>query len=105
MTKLHRMTKILVCIGLTTALIGCAATSKTESTGQYIDDSTITTKVKAALFDELSLKTFEIGVKTYKGQVQLNGFVGSEKDVERAGEVTRKVPGVISVKNDLIVKK
>ncbi|MFZ2630713.1 MAG: BON domain-containing protein [Desulfosalsimonadaceae bacterium] len=104
MAGLYRMMKMMVCIGLATALIGCAATPKSESTGQYIDDSTITTKVKAALFDELSLKTFQIGVKTYKGRVQLNGFVNSRNDVEKAGEIARSVSGVVSVKNDLIIK-
>ena len=104
MVKLHRNIIILACIGLTTLIIGCAATPKSESTGQYVDDSAITTKVKAELFDDLSLKTFAIGVKTYKGVVQLNGFVDTKQEAERAGEIARGVPGVISVRNDLAVK-
>jgi osmotically-inducible protein OsmY len=69
MSKLQRLLKILVCIGLLTAFMGCAATQKKESTGQYIDNSIITTKVKAAIFDEPTLKTLQINVETFKGEV------------------------------------
>ncbi|MCM0081572.1 BON domain-containing protein [Geomonas sp. Red32] len=85
-------------------MIGCATTSTHESTGQYVDDSVVTTKVKAALFDELSLKTFNIGVKTYQGVVQLSGFVDTLDQKTRAGDVASRVSGVTDVKNDLIVK-
>ena len=83
---------------------GCAATQKNESTGQYIDDSVITTKVKAAILDEPSLKVFQINVKTYQGVVQLSGFVDSALNVKKAGEVAGSVGGVKEVKNDLVVK-
>ena len=96
--------KFLSCLVLMTSFMGCAATRTHESTGQYVDDSTITTKVKAAIFDEPSLKTLQINVKTYKGEVQLSGFVDSEHSAAKAGEVARSVNGVVSVKNDLIVK-
>jgi osmotically-inducible protein OsmY len=96
----------LVVIGLSlgVGLAGCAATSTHESTGGYVDNSVITTKVKAAILDDASLKVFQIHVVTYKDQVQLSGFVDSRSMITRAGEVARKVEGVKSVKNDLIVK-
>jgi len=87
-----------------TAFLGCASTRTHESTGEYIDDSVITTKVKAALLNDSSLKSFQIGVETYKGVVQLSGFVDSSQRVRRAGEVAAGVKGVSSVRNDLIVK-
>ena len=84
--------------------LGCASTAKQESTGQYVDDSVITTKVKAAVFHEPSLKSAEINVETYKGEVQLSGFVSSEADINKAVEIARSVKGVTSVKNDMRVK-
>ncbi|GFE56244.1 BON domain-containing protein [Geobacter sp. AOG1] len=104
MLKLYRMLKFLVCIGLITTFLGCAATQKQESTGQYVDDSVITTKVKAAIFNEATLKTLQINVKTFKGVVQLSGFVDSAQSVKKAGEVAGSVNGVVSVNNDLVVK-
>jgi osmotically-inducible protein OsmY len=87
-----------------TAFLGCASTRTNESAGEYIDNSLITTKVKAAILDEPSLKSLQISVKTYKDVVQLSGFVDSSQSVRRAGEVAAGVQGVSSVKNDLIVK-
>jgi len=84
--------------------LGCASTSKQESTGEYVDDSLITTKVKSAVFGESTLKSSEINVETFKGVVQLSGFVSSESDVKKAMEVARGVSGVKSVKNDMVVK-
>lgn len=86
------------------SILGCASTTKSEGTGEYIDDSVITTKVKAAIFNEPTLKVTEINVETYKGVVQLSGFVRSQSDVNRAEEVARGVKGVKSVKNDMRVK-
>ena len=86
------------------AALGCASTRTRESPGEYIDNSVITTKVKAAILDEPSLKTLQISVKTYKDTVQLSGFVDSEDSHRRAGEVAAGVKGVAAVKNDLIVK-
>jgi len=86
------------------SFMGCASTQKQESAGQYVDDSVITTKVKAAIFDESTLKTLQINVKTYKGVVQLSGFVDSPQSVSKAGEVAGRVDGVKEVKNDLVVK-
>jgi osmotically-inducible protein OsmY len=81
--------------------LGCASTSTQESTGEYLDDTTITTKVKTAIFNEPSLKVAQINVETYKSVVQLSGFVNSSADISTAGSVARAVKGVASVKNDL----
>jgi osmotically-inducible protein OsmY len=94
----------MLCIGLFTLLSACAATPKHESTGEYVDDSVITTKVKAAIFKESSLKTLQINVKTYQQVVQLSGFVDSAQSVSKAGEVARGVVGVTRVENDLVIK-
>jgi len=104
MKKLYRILQVVVCVGILTAFMGCAATQKHESTGQYVDDTVITTKVKTAIFNEDTLKTFQINVKTYQGVVQLSGFVDSAKSSTKATEVARGVKGVVKVKNDLIVK-
>jgi osmotically-inducible protein OsmY len=104
MAKRHRILSFLVCITLVTAFLGCASTPTRESTGEYVDDSVITTKVKAAIFNEPSLKVFQINVETFKGEVQLSGSVDSAQIVNRAGEVARSIGGVKSVKNNLIVK-
>jgi len=96
--------KFLICIWLITLSLGCAATQKQESTGQYFDDSVITTKVKAAILNEPSLKVFQINVKTYLGVVQLSGFVDSAENVQKAGEVAGSVAGIKEVKNNLVIK-
>ncbi|MFT6653858.1 MAG: hyperosmotically inducible protein [Marinomonas primoryensis] len=84
--------------------VGCTSSAKHESTGQYIDDSIITTKVKAAIFKEPSLKTTEINVETFKGIVQLSGFVHDASDVNKATEIARMIKGVSSVKSSIQVK-
>jgi osmotically-inducible protein OsmY len=89
---------------LLATLLGCAGTTKQESTGEYFDDSLITVKVKAAFFDDPSLKSTEINVETFKGAVQLSGFVGTRANIDRAIVVARGVKGVTSVKNDMRVK-
>ena len=86
------------------ALAVCASARANESTGKYVDDSVITTKVKALLAEDDFLKSFQIGVETDKGRVQLSGFVNSQNAVDKAGEIARSVKGVRSVKNNLIVK-
>jgi len=86
------------------SVVGCASTSKHEGTGEYIDDSVITAKVKAAILDEPMLKVAEINVETYKGAVQLSGFVSSQAAANKAVELARGVRGVKSVKNDMRVK-
>jgi osmotically-inducible protein OsmY len=86
------------------AVVACASTAKQEGTGEYVDDSVITTKVKSLLAADDFLKSFQIGVETYKGTVQLSGFVNSQKAIDKAVEIARSVKGVKSVKNDLVVK-
>jgi hyperosmotically inducible protein len=83
---------------------GCGSTSNQESTGEYLDDSTITTKVKTAIFNEPTLKVLEINVETYKSVVQLSGFAKSEADISTASKVAQSVTGVKSVKNDMRLK-
>jgi len=104
MKKRNRFIGYFVLLMLIAAFAACASTSKKESTGEYIDDSVITTKVKTLLATDDFLKSFQIGVETYKGSVQLSGFVASQKAADKAEEIARGVKGVESVKNDLIVK-
>ena len=84
--------------------LGCASTRTQEGTGEYVDDTVITSKVKAAIFNEPTLKSAEINVETFKGIVQLSGFVSSEAAENKAIEVARTVGGVKSVKNDMRLK-
>jgi osmotically-inducible protein OsmY len=95
---------VLVFAGLVASLTACAATEKQESTGQYVDNSVLTAKVKTAIFNEPTLKSLEISVETFKGEVQLSGFVSTIAQTNKAVEVARSVPGVTSVKNDMRVK-
>ena len=85
-------------------MLGCASTAKHEGTGEYVDDTVITSKVKAAILEEPGLKSAEVNVETYKGVVQLSGFVSSQASVNKAAEIARGVHGVKSVKNDMRVK-
>jgi osmotically-inducible protein OsmY len=84
--------------------VGCASTHKHEGTGEYVDDSVITSKVKAAILNEPTLSSAEINVETFKGIVQLSGFVNSSADITKAVAVARGVGGVKSVKNDMRLK-
>jgi len=86
------------------SLAACASTSNQSSTGEYIDDTVITTKVKAEILNDPELKVLEISVETFKGTVQLSGFVGSQAHINRAIQITRGVEGVVSVKNDMRLK-
>mgnify|MGYP001579414881 CR=1 FL=1 len=90
---------------LLASLLGCAGTPTKEGTGEYFDDTVITSKVKASIFNEPSLKSAEINVETFKGTVQLSGFVRSGADINKAVELARGIDGVKSVKNDMRVKK
>ncbi len=84
--------------------IGCASTAKKEGTGEYVDDTVITAKVKALIFDDDSLKSGEINVETFKGIVQLSGFVSSPDDIGRAVALARSVKGVKKVDQAMRVK-
>lgn len=94
---------VLIALSLAT-VAGCASTAHKEGTGEYVDDSVLTTKVKAAILNEPDLKVAEINVETFKGVVQLSGFVSSQTAADRAVAVARGVSGVKDVKNSMHVK-
>jgi len=98
------MVRTLLVLLVLAVIAGCAATRTQESTGEYFDDSTITAKVKAEILGDPALKVFQISVETFRGVVQLSGFVNSAEIRSRAAVVASRVSGVKSVKNDLIVK-
>jgi len=104
MFKTNRIIKFLACLVLVAAFTGCASTEHQSSTGGYVDDTVITAKVKAAVLNDPTLKVMQINVETFKGEVQLSGFVDSATNVNKAETVARNVKGVVRVKNDLIVK-
>jgi osmotically-inducible protein OsmY len=103
-TKLKIVSTVVAALMLSTNLVGCAATGERESVGQYVDDSVITTAVKGAILNDPQLKVSEINVETYKGVVQLSGFVASQDSIAKAASVARTVNGVQSVKNDIRLK-
>lgn len=102
--KNFKFASTLLAALMLSTVVGCASTAKQESAGQYIDDSAITTGVKAAILNAPSLKVSEINVETFKGTVQLSGFVSSAENIATASSVARSVNGVKSVKNDLRLK-
>lgn len=104
MTNLAYKLATFVAVLLMATALGCASTAKQEGTGEYVDDTVVTTKVKAAIFNEPTLKSAEINVETFKGVVQLSGFVTSAAAESKAVEVARGVAGVKSVKNDMRLK-
>lgn len=104
MKKKNFVIYFLMLLMLIATFAACAATRTQESTGEYVDDTVITTKVKSLLAEDDFLKSFKISVESFKGTVQLSGFVNSQNAVDKAVEITRRVKGVKSVKNDLIVK-
>lgn len=103
MHTINRFVLLALAIVLST-VVACSSTPKQEGTGEYIDDSVITTKVKAAVLNEPTLKSAEINVETFKGVVQLSGFVNSQADINKAADVASKIKGVVSVKNDMRLK-
>jgi osmotically-inducible protein OsmY len=99
-----RIFTTLCCTVMLAATLGCASTRTQQAPGEYVDDSVITTKVKSAIFNEPGLKVSEINVETYKGVVQLSGFVNSRADIAGAARVASSVGGVKSVTNDIQLK-
>ncbi|MGZ5051382.1 MAG: BON domain-containing protein [Methylobacter sp.] len=97
--------KLVIGLLLIMSITGCAGGSTHESTGEYLDDTVLTTKVKTSILGDSRLKLLQINVETFKGVVQLSGFVDSASAASRAVELTRKVPGVKSVNNSLIIKQ
>jgi len=104
MKKRNVVISYLVLLALIVTFAACASTSTRESTGEYVDDSVITTKIKSQLAADNLLKSFQISVETYQGTVQLSGFVNSRQAVDKADEIAKSVKGVKSVKNNLIIK-
>jgi hyperosmotically inducible protein len=101
--QLKRLTVVLLSAAMLTA-VGCAGSRTQESTGEYVDDSWITTKVKATLVDSPNVKATEVNVETFKGAVQLSGFVSNQLAMNEAVRLTSGIKGVTSVKNDMRIK-
>jgi osmotically-inducible protein OsmY len=104
LSTLSRRLALLSMVAAVSALGACAATRTEEGTGQYVDDTVITTKVKALILNEPMLKSMEINVETFKGRVQLSGFVSNKPAMDKAVELARGVTGVGSVANDMRMK-
>lgn len=96
--------RLVVALAATMAIAACNSTRTSESAGEYVDNTVITSKVKTALLNDAGLKSFDIGVESYKDVVQLSGFVNNEQVKTHAGAVAAGVSGVRSVRNNLIVK-
>jgi len=103
MKQFKRLSVLFLAI-LFTSVLGCAGGPQKESTGEYVTDSWITTKVKASLAKDPLVKATEVNVETFKGTVQLSGFVSSRAAMDQAVYVTRGIQGVTSVKNDMRIK-
>ncbi len=104
LSTLSRRLALFSMVAAVTALGACAATRTNEGAGEYVDDTVITTKVKAAILGEAMLKSAEINVETFKGRVQLSGFVSSRPAMDKAVALAREVKGVSSVANDMRMK-
>lgn len=102
--KTRNIFSIPLAIAVLITAVGCASTTTKEGTGEYVDDSVITTKVIAAIFNDPDLKSTEINVETFKGVVQLSGFVKDSANINKAVVAAKGVNGVTSVKNDLRLK-
>lgn len=102
--KINRRYIVLVLVTAILALVACAGTSTSRSTGTYIDDKTISTKVKAELAADSFTQAIQIEVETYDGVVQLSGFVDNAEKIKRAEDITRNVQGVKDVKNNLVLR-
>lgn len=99
---------IALVLGSTLAIggvVGCAGTSTSESTGEYIDNTTITAKVKAAFASDELVRARDVSVESFRGTVQLSGFVDTDEQKQRAESIARTIQGVKDVKNNIIVKK
>jgi osmotically-inducible protein OsmY len=103
MIGLKRLTGFLLALAVV-AVVGCAGTATSRSTGTYIDDKTISTQVVAKLAADPATKATQIQVETYNGVVQLSGFVDTKESIPKAEEIARSVEGVKDVKNNLVLR-
>lgn len=104
MSRLNFIPRLLISLVLIVSVAGCAGGKRYESTGEYLDDVAITAKINTSILGDSKLKFFQVSVKTFKGAVQLSGFVDTQEMATRAVELSRTVKGVKSVNNSLIVK-
>ncbi len=95
--------KLTAIVGVLAVASACSATRTQQSAGEVIDDSVLTSKVKVALIDDPTTKAGQINVETYRGVVQLGGFVDNAQQKAQATKVARSVTGVKEVRNDLLV--
>ena len=105
MQKSNRNGISLLAIALVASLAGCAGSTTKSSTGEYIDDSAITTRVKSAMISDKEVSAGSINVETFKGTVQLSGFANSAKEADKAESIARNTKGVKQVKNDIQIKQ
>jgi hyperosmotically inducible protein len=105
MSTISPIKNLLTVFMLSILLTGCEAFSGRETAGEYLDDTTITTKVKAQILGDTSLSPFQISVETFRNVVQLSGFVDSSVAAARAGKLAAQTEGVKSVRNNLVVRK
>ncbi len=104
MNTLKFLTRLLLSVFLLSVMVGCSDNTKRESTGEYLDDSVLTTKIKATFLGDSRLKMLDINVKSFRGTVQLSGFIDTQKEADRAVQLARTVKGVKAVNNSLIIK-
>ncbi len=104
MNTLKFLNRLLLSLFLMSGMVGCAENAKHESTGEYFDDTILTTKIKSTFLGDSRLKMLDINVKSYKGTVQLSGFIDSQKEADRAVQLARTIKGVKAVNNSLIIK-
>jgi len=104
MSKLNLITRFLLALFLIMSIAGCAGSKVTESTGEYFDDSMISAKVRTAILTDSRLRSMDITVTTFKGAVQLSGFVDSSQVAARAVQIVRTIKGVKLVNNSLVIK-
>jgi osmotically-inducible protein OsmY len=101
---IRRIPRFAVAVLIALTLAACASRPASESTGEYIDDTVLTTKVKAALLNDPSVSGLAVNVETFKGVVQLSGFVKSAAERDKAAALAREIKGVKQVRNDIVLR-
>jgi osmotically-inducible protein OsmY len=102
--KIARIGQLIIAVVVALTMAGCASTPQRESTGEYLDDTVLTAKVKKALLHDPVVSGLAVNVETFKGIVQLSGFVRTDAERSRAVEVAGEVAGVRQVKNDILLR-